>query len=31
MQNIMPPGLALDGLILAAEIINQPWPKLSPA
>jgi hypothetical protein len=27
MQNIMPPGPALDGLILAAEIINQLWPK----
>ncbi len=29
MQNIMPPGPALDGLILAAEIINQLWPKPS--
>jgi hypothetical protein len=27
MQNIMPPGPALDGLILAAEIINQLWPR----
>jgi hypothetical protein len=27
MQNIMPPGTALDGLILAAEIISQLWPK----
>jgi hypothetical protein len=27
MQNIMPPGSALDGLILASEIINQLWPK----
>ena len=27
MQNIMPPGPALDGLILAAEIINQLWAK----
>jgi hypothetical protein len=27
MQNIMPPGPALDGLILAAEIINQLWPE----
>lgn len=27
MQAIMPPGAALDGLILAAEIINQLWPK----
>jgi len=25
MQSIMPPGPALDGLILAAEIINQLW------
>jgi len=31
MQNIVPPGPALDGLILAAEIINQLWPKLSSA
>jgi hypothetical protein len=29
MQNIMPPGPALDGLIMAAEIINQLWPKPS--
>ena|SRR5215469_2526920 len=29
MQSIMPPGMALDGLILAAEIINQLWPKPS--
>jgi hypothetical protein len=27
MQSIMPPGPALDGLILAAEIINQLWAK----
>jgi len=27
MQSIMPPGPALDGLILAAEIINQLWPR----
>ncbi len=27
MQSIMPPGPALDGLILAAEIINQLWVK----
>jgi hypothetical protein len=27
MQTIMPPGPALDGLILAAEIINQLWAK----
>jgi len=26
MQNILTPGQALDGLILAAEIINQLWP-----
>ena len=31
MQAIMPPGPALDGLILAAETINQLWPKLSSA
>ena len=31
MQNIMPPGPALDALILAAEIINQLWPKPSSA
>ena len=31
MQNIMPPGTALDVLILAAEIINQLWPKPSSA
>jgi hypothetical protein len=31
MQSIMPPGPALDGLILAAEIINQLWPKPSSA
>ena len=31
MQNIMPPGPALDGLILAAEIINQLWPNPSSA
>jgi len=31
MQTIMPPGPALDGLILAAEIINQLWPKPSSA
>jgi hypothetical protein len=31
MQNIMPPGPALDGLIVAAEIINQLWAKPSSA
>lgn len=29
MQNIMPPGPALDGLVVAAEIINQLWAKPS--
>ncbi|HEV2196387.1 MAG TPA: hypothetical protein VGR55_12460 [Candidatus Acidoferrum sp.] len=28
MQNIMPPGPAFDGPMLAAEIINQLWPEL---
>ncbi len=27
MQSVMPPRAALDGLILAAEIINQLWAK----
>jgi hypothetical protein len=27
MHNIMPPGPALDSLIVAAEIINQLWPE----
>jgi hypothetical protein len=27
MQEIMPPGMALDPLIAAAEIINRLWPK----
>jgi hypothetical protein len=31
MQNITPPGLALDVLILVAEIINQLWPSPSSA
>lgn len=31
MQIIMPPGPMLDGLILAAEIINQLWPMPAPA
>jgi hypothetical protein len=30
MQNVMPPGPALDGLILATEIINQLWSNLHP-
>jgi len=31
MQNILAPGQALDGLILAAEIINQLWPTQTAA
>lgn len=30
VQEIMPPGMALDPLIVAAEIINRLWPKPSP-
>jgi hypothetical protein len=33
MHTIMPPGMSVDALILAAEIINQLWPapnRLSP-
>jgi hypothetical protein len=30
MQNIMPPGPALDSLIAAAQIINQLWLKSAP-
>lgn len=29
MQSILTPGQALDGLILAAEVINQLWPSPS--
>jgi hypothetical protein len=27
MQSILPPGMAFDGLMLTAEIINALWPK----
>ncbi|HJY88437.1 MAG TPA: hypothetical protein VKE24_16500 [Candidatus Acidoferrales bacterium] len=30
MQAIVPPGMAVDSLIVAAEIINQLWPAPSP-
>ncbi len=29
MHTIMPPGMSVDALILAAEIINQLWPAPS--
>lgn len=29
MHTIMPPGMAVDSLIVAAEIINQLWPRPS--
>jgi hypothetical protein len=29
MHTIMPPGMSVDALMLAAEIINQLWPTPS--
>jgi hypothetical protein len=31
MHAIMPPGMTVDSLIVAAEIINQLWPAPSPS
>jgi hypothetical protein len=29
MHAIVPPGMAVDSLVLAAEVINQLWPRPS--